>query len=385
MNSGFLFPRLPSGALDCHHASFTFAAGPRVSSNTKNKHGVVAPLQKRIMILFRKHLARLAIAAGLLTSTSLHAELSGFYVGIDSRETLTGVYAGQTNPNLNRLTFFYPHVFPSNPGNNHYHGIGTYALIGPPTNVTVVPTNSGWRIPEVYTGQAPLTLVSATNGPFAGKLISAPTAEHYSTIRLRPVTAMLTNLAGGVTNTYGYGSGEWFMFYSSGGLRTQSLAGANIAIELISLTPGLHFGNGVALDVVTHPGDRVTLGEGASFDFAPVFWTESNAAMGTYEVKFKLVDTTGTWLESGVVTIQFRVVDAPALTIKQFVHVQMPLVTTGYVLESAPSAEGPWTPVATAPEEDHSGSGESAVQLGTKTLDVPVQTGANQFFRLRKL
>lgn len=335
-------------------------------------------------------LRTLVIAASLAavcnTTPPARAEISGYYVGIDTRATLTGIYAGQPNPNFHRLTFLYPHVYPETPANNHYHGIGAYSLIGPATNAVIVPTNSGFRIPEVYTGQAPLTLVLATNGFHAGKLVSAPTLEHYSTIRLRPVHALTTNItAGPVTSYYGYGSSEWFMFNSSGGLRTQSLAGSTIALELVSLTPGLRLGDRAMADIATNPGDRVTLGDGSYFDFKPVFWTEASAPVGTYEVKFKLVDITGSWLESGIVTIQFRVADAPSLTIRQYVHVQMPLVAEGHVLESAPTVDGPWTPVTTVPEEDHSGTGESAIQLGTQTLEVPVTTGANQFFRLRKL
>lgn len=334
-------------------------------------------------------LRTLVVAATLAaTFNSARAEISGYYVAPDSRATLTGVYAGLPNPNYNRLTFYYPHAFPSTPANNHYHGIGAYSLIGPATNAIIVPTNSGFRIPEVYTGQAPLTLVLATNGYHAGRLVSMTTAEHYSTIRLRPAHALTTNitLGGGVpvTNYYGYGSGEWFMF-NSGGLRTQSMAGSTIALELVSLTPGLHLGDDATADLVTNPGDRVTLGDGSYFDFKPVLWTAADAPVGTYEVKFKLVDTTGTWQESGIVSVHFRVVAEPTLTIRQYVHVQMPIVTTGYVLEGAPTVDGPWTTVTAAPEEDHSGTGESAIQLGTKTLDVLVTPGANQFYRLRKL
>jgi len=333
-----------------------------------------------------------SLAAAFVSTPSARAEISGFYVGIDSRATLvSGAYVGQPNPNFGRLTFFTAHAFPSTPGNNHYHGIGSYTYYGPSNAPMVAPTNSGWRIPEVYTGQAPLTLTPATNGLYVGKLISAPTAEHYSTIRLRSVHTLTTNITAGpggtsVTNYYGYGSSEWFMFNSSGRLRTQSMAGATIALELVSLTPGLHLGNVATPDLATNPGDRIPLGDGNDFDFKPVLWTETNAAPGTYEIKFKLVDTANSGpLDSGIVTIQFRVTSGPALTIGQFVHVSMPLVTTGYVLEGAPTVDGPWTPVATAPSDDHIGEGEGAQQTGTKTLNVPVQTGANQFFRLRKL
>lgn len=343
------------------------------------------------MTKLRTLVASASLAAAFVFAPFARADVGGFFVGIDSRPTLvSGAYRGQPNPNYNRLTFFYPHTFPSTPANNHYHSIGAYSYVGPTNAPVTVPTNSGFRIPEVYTGQAPLTLTLATNGLYAGKLISAPTAEHYSTIILKSVHTLLTNLtvSGGatVTNYYGYGSAEHWLYNSSGGFRTQSLAGATVALELVSLTPGLHLGDGTTPDIATNPGDRVTLGEGNSFIWKPVFWTEANAALGTYEVKFKLIDTANSGpLESGIVTIQFRVVDAPALTIAQYVHVQMPLVTTGYVLESAPRVEGPWTAVTATPEEDHSGEGESAIQLGTKTLDVPVTSGGHQFFRLRKL
>jgi len=328
-----------------------------------------------------------AVAVVALTN-SLHAEVGGFFVGIDSRATLvSGAYIGQPNPNFNRLTFFSPHSDPVTPGNNHYHGIGSYTYYGPSNAPVVAPTNSGWRIPEVYTGQAPLTLTPATTGLYAGKLISAPTAEHFSTIRLKSVHTLRTNItAGPVTNYYGYGSSEHWLYNSSGGLRTQSMTGATIALELVSLTPGLHLGDATTLDIATAPGDRVTLGDGNSFIWNPVLWTEATAPVGTYEIKFKLVDTANSGpLESGIVTIQFRVTSGPALTIGQFVHVSMPLVTTGYVLEGAPTVDGPWTPVAEAPSDDHIGEGEGAQQTGTKTLDVPLMSGANHFFRLRKL
>ena len=70
-----------------------------------------------------------SLAAAFVSTPSARAEISGFYVGIDSRATLaSGVYVDLPNPNFNRLTFLYPHVFPSTPANNHYHGIGSYTF-----------------------------------------------------------------------------------------------------------------------------------------------------------------------------------------------------------------------------------------------------------------
>jgi hypothetical protein len=51
------------------------------------------------------------------------------------------------------------------------------------------------------------------------------------------------------------------------------------------------------------------------------------------------------------------------------------LVTAGYVLEGAPSLEGPWTPV-TLPHGTHSGD--------RQTVTLPA-TSSQQVFRMRKL
>jgi hypothetical protein len=209
------------------------------------------------------------------------AELQNFYIGRDGREVLTsGAYAGLPNPNHGRLTFLYAHTYPDTPGNNHYHGIGAYSYTGDVGSPTVNSTNANNRIPETHTGQAPLTLVPGS-GPWAGKLVSQETAEHYSDLQIRSVWDL---------SSAGAGSPEEILFNSSGGRWSSSLEGAEVWLELISKSPGLHIGAGAAAEILSNPGDQHLLGPGNSLDFLPVFWTEADAAPGAYSAQFRLHD-----------------------------------------------------------------------------------------------
>lgn len=332
--------------------------------------------------MIRKLIPVAAALAAVLTAAK--AETVGFYIGLDSRNPLpSGIYAGQDNPNFNRLTFLYAHTYEYVPGLapagantfavNHYHPIGAYSLSGAADAPTINPSNANNRIPEISTGQPPLTLAPTTNALYAGKLVHSRSEEHYSDMRWR-ATDDLNQPA-----QYGPGSPEWVLFYFSAGTRTNSLAGGIIALELVAKSEGLHIGSGETLDILTNPGDRFSLGAGAAINFSPVFWVEGNAAVGTYSASFKLVDTNAEggrtpFLESGVFHLDFKVAPAPALAIAPAVHLTLPLVTAGYVLEGAPSLEGPWTTV-TLPHGTHSGD--------QQTVALPVGS-AMQVFRLRK-
>ena len=319
----------------------------------------------------------LLAAAG---ATVLHAELVQTYVGIDSNPKVTfGTYVGKPNPNLGRLTFFHGHAFPENPPNNHYHGIGAYTYTGPFDTATVTNSNAGNRIPEVYTALPPLTLVPTTNAAYAGHLVSAATAEHYSGLRMRSVQDLAR---------YGFGAGEWYLFNSSGKTRTNTLDGAVIALELIAKTPGLKLGAGNTPSLVANPGDRLTLGDGDTLDFLPVFSVAVTAAPGRYTASFKLVDTSSTaghvtLPESGIFHLDFQVPAAPVIGIQQTVTLTVPLVTAGHVFESAPKVDGPWTIVANAPQAEFVGEGESRTATGKAVLTVPVGNGA-LYYRYRK-
>jgi hypothetical protein len=341
----------------------------------------------------------LALAAAVLFGANLsHAEIVEFYVGVDGRTTLTsGSYSGLPNPNAGRLTFLYAHQYIGvieRPGqtpltlfNNHYHTIGSYTYAGPTNNPVVVPTNTNFRIPEPSSGQQPLTLVLETNGLFAGKLINKKTVEHYSDPRIRSVHDILLHRTATATNQFGYGSGEYVMFHSSGGRWTNRLDGVVVAMELVEKTPGLHVGTTNQIHVLINPGDRVVMGNGNSFEFIPVVWAEPDTPPGTYVLRFKLVDVSGgpsPVLESGIVTFWYRVPPEPQLSIAKTVTVKMPAVTEGYVLEEAPTVDGPWTPVTTEPIIETVTGRPNDAPTGYKFITQPGEPGT-KFYRLRKL
>lgn len=335
------------------------------------------------------HILRRAVLAVLasLTLAAAHAAsgpIVNFYVGTDSRQILvSGPFTGRTNPAYGRLQLLYAHAFADQPLNNHYHSIGAHAYVGDTNNPVIVPTNSNNRIPETYTGQPPLTLVpGGTNYP--GKLVSAPTAEHYSDLTVRSVHTLRHHVANGVTNAWGWGSGPYVMFFSSGGTRTNSLAGARVAWELVEKSPALHVGVAGNEDALKNPGDRVLLGEGDHWEAKPIVWTDESTPAGNYYVRLRLVDLNGVVPQSGVATFDYQVTGGPALEIARTVTLDLPLATDGHVLESAPTADGPWERVEQAPQESFTGEGETRVSTGRKSLSLPVGPD-HRFFRMRRL
>jgi len=340
-----------------------------------------------------------ALAAMFSSAPSAQAQITGYYVGYDDLPGVfaPAIYRGLPNPNRGHVTLFYPHPSAENRLLNHFHNLGSYSYTGPTNALVIVPTNSNARVPEVSTRQAPLTVVPGL-GAFAGRLASARTDENYSTMRFRSVQALRYERTPTATNEYGYGSPEWHTLFNRFGpqfgnfdnaVYAQPMPGAVLAMELVSLTPGLHIGLTNQLDLLSNPGDRHTVGDADNFDFSPVFWTETNAAPGTYTAAFKFVDV-GTAEghtpvpESGISFFDFRVVAAPQLAMERTVRLTMPTVTAGYVLEGAPIADGPWTPIPQKPAVNTNGSGEGAAQTGTASL-VLLGDQPAQFFRLRKL
>lgn len=332
---------------------------------------------KRLKQLNCALMATLALAG----VSVMRAETLNTYIGIDSRATLvSGVYVGQPNPNFGRLTFLHAHWYESTFANNHYHGIGTYSYSGPAGSPTINNTSSGNRIPEVYTALPPLTLLTATAAHplYAGRLMSLRSEEHYSDMRLRPTFDL---------KQYPTNSAEYFMFASSAGTRTNSLAGVAVALELVSKTAGLAIGNPTNVNLLNNPGDRMTLGEGDSWEALPLFSVAGDAAAGTYTASLKLVDLNAvdyTTNQSGVFHLDFRVQPAPTLTIADTVKIEAPLVTDGYVLQWASNANGPWTSYTNLQHTvEMIGSGESAQQTFKRYYTIP-KNGAQMFFRMAK-
>lgn len=324
-----------------------------------------------------------AVTAALAFSTlNAHAQLGQIYIGIDSRPAFTsGAYNGQPNPNANRLTLLYAHGYKYVPGhapagesafdNNHYHGIGVYSLTGPASAPVVTNSSSNNRLPEISTKQPPLTLVPGL-GLYSNKLVNAKSAEHFSDPRWQSVWSL------NQPAKYGPGSPEWIMFHSSGGTRTNSLAGSAVVLELVEKSEHLHIGTSNILEVLSAPGDRLSLGDGNLIDFTPVFWVENSAPPGRYSAAFKLVDTNASgrtpFGESGIFWLDFQAPAAPELDISSHVSVEVPLVAPGYILEGAASPEGPWMEIPLS----------SAKESGFKrAVELPGNTPM-QVFRMRK-
>ena len=327
-----------------------------------------------------RYLPTLLIALAPTVSFVSRAEFVVNYIGIDSQQPIAfGVYSGLPNPNFGRLTFLYAHSYELTIANNHYHGIGQWTYFGPTNAVVVTNSNSGNRIPEVYTGLPPLTLVSApTNFPaFAGRLVSLRTDEHYSDRRLRPTWDL---------KQYPTNTAEYAMFISSAGTRANSLAGIKPALQLVSKTAGLSIGVSTNASLLNNPGDQLTLGEGDSWEAWPLFSTADDAAPGTYSATFKLVDLNAAdpaTTESGLFHLDFRVPDAPTLAIEDSVKITLPLVTDGYVLQSAPTADGPWTHVNLQYTAEETGEGEFAQQTFKRFYTIK-RTPQMQYFRMQK-
>jgi len=222
-----------------------------------------------------------------------------YFVAVDGMETLTsGTYVGLPNPNHGRLTFLFAHTDADNPSSNHFHAIGAYSYMGLVESPTVITTNTNNRIPELSTGDLPLRLLPVT-GVFEDRLASRPTGEEYSDLRLASVQV----LSGFPSN-----SPEGILFRSSEGRWTAPLTDAVVALQRVSVTPGFHVADEAAQETLLqrlHP-----LGEGDTLHYAPVYWTESTAPVGTYSATFTLVDAgTGDNRvgESGRFTFDFRV------------------------------------------------------------------------------
>jgi len=74
-------------------------------------------------------------------------------------------------------------------------------------------------------------------------------------------------------------------------------------------------------------------------------------------------------------TLDFKIAPEPQMTIAPAVHLNLPIVTAGHVLEGAASMEGPWSSV-TLPHGTHSGDRQTVALPATSSMRV---------FRLRKL
>ena len=235
----------------------------------------------------------------LLSAAAVTARAAehNYYLTVDGRPTLTsGTYAGQANPNSGRLTLLYAHW-----SVDHFHGIGTYSLTGPAETPTVLDTNGNNRLPESYVGQQPLTL-KAGSGDYAGKLISGENGEHYSDLTLYSIHDLAAEAIADPN------SPEGLMYNSNAGYKNTPMTGLDLALEIVSISPGLNLGS----TGLNQPGERLAIGGEGSLPFEPVFWTVANAAPGNYSAALRLVDQANMFGSSGTFHVDFAVVPEPA-------------------------------------------------------------------------
>lgn len=253
----------------------------------------------------------LGVSLLLGLAVSAQAVSTEFFVALDARQVIpTGTYAGLTNPNAARLTYLVAHTDPANPSGNHFHAISSYSYMGPAGSPTVLSTNSNNRIPEIFTGQAPLPLLAGM-GMHAGRLISqAIPGLEYSNLHLDSIQS----LAG-----FAPMSPEGFLFHSSGDRWVDLLTDAEIALELVSISPGLQVADVTGAVLLSRPGDTYVLGDGNSLSFTPVFFVEAaTAGVGsTYAAEFRLRDVSTVaghtpFLESGTFSIDLVATPEPS-------------------------------------------------------------------------
>jgi len=247
-----------------------------------------------------------AVAATALGAARADAALHSYYIGVDGLGTLTtGTYAGLANPNHNHLTLLYAHHFSDAPSSNHYHSKGARVYTGPVSAPAVIRSSSDF-VPEGTIAPIPL---SGGSGLYAGKLVTTPIADpndvHYDWSRM--TMANTDSL-----NGFAPGTGEHFLFNSSGGRWTPAAAGAHLHAEIVNLTPGLNVGDATSLNI-GGVGDELHLTSPGNFlNFTPVLWTDSTAANGTYEAVFRFFDEDGAFGDSGNIRFRVQVIPEPA-------------------------------------------------------------------------
>lgn len=249
-------------------------------------------------MMFNRRMMGVLAAAVVGVSSAAHASVGTFFVGVDNADTISyGAYSGLANTNKGRLTFLFHH-------GNHFHGIGAYSYTGDVGSATPSDTNSNNRIPESYTGFAPLSLRAGT-GSFAGTYRSGLPSpleqdQEYGDLAIRNVHSL-----NGVDDV---------IYNSSGGRWNTSFDSAHIHMVLLNATPGLKIAFGDSPTDSLQVGGDFHLGDGDEmFNLLPTFWVEGGAAVGsTYTAEFRLDNLSDSSSNSGRFFLDFQVVPEPA-------------------------------------------------------------------------
>lgn len=240
------------------------------------------------------------------------AVIYSYYIGTDNQATIpSGTYAGLPNPNYNRLTLLYAHPDYTTPSSSHYHRLGAVAYTGPNLGAGTATFSTNARIPE---GANPALPLQPGAGIFNGKLISSPIVDpvlgSYSQLAIAPVWDLKSYNDNAIPNEV-----EDFLWNSSGGRYTSTITGSDPHFQLVSLSAGLNIGDSSGNVLFANPGDEHHLGDGNTFaNWTPMFWTEANAAPGTYSATFRITDEEGLFGDSGEFRYEFQVVPEPGST-----------------------------------------------------------------------
>ncbi len=244
----------------------------------------------------------------LAQSIGGHGNHHHLIIGIDGLENLSsGVYSGLPNPNYQRLSLLFPHQH--QPVEiSHFHALGIYSYTGSVDNPTILSTNTNNQLPETRFNLPPIPLFPGS-GVFAGQKISQQTDDHiYSDLKIRPVAHLTEDLSEPYVNAiYNTGNGRW-----------KSLLGdeATIALQLVSITPGLSVANSQGVNLFNGVNDSYTIGNGDYFSFTPVFSVDNNAPLATYSATFRFLDVNTTnnrtpLQSSGTFTLNFEPATIP--------------------------------------------------------------------------
>lgn len=267
------------------------------------------------------------VAAGLaagLASASPEPGVNIFHVGVDKRAVFpSGTYAGQPNPNFDRLTFLLSHTFLDTPTSNHFHRIGAYALTGSAPGTVTLSTND--RIPEPYQLDDGLALLPGT-GVFSGQLISGlgpatfpgdTVEQEYGNLTIKPIDNLLTfdGASADPGDTRAPMHPVHYLVNASAGVYKTSIANVTVGLELLALDAGLTVHEADGDLMFNNLGEIYELGTGPSWSVLPIFAVDDNSPVGSqFSATFKLVDLSGTPLygDSAPFSVDFVVVPEPA-------------------------------------------------------------------------
>jgi hypothetical protein len=251
----------------------------------------------------RRYVGTLVCAAALCSSA--WAELKSYYLGVDGAPSVAtwSAFADRESPNANRLTLLYAHI-EEDPADNHFHTIGFWSYTGeveaptvvnytvytfetgdPPELVQLVGNTIPEQFSELGLPPEPPLRLRPGRGLYEGTLTTgAQRGNPYSDLEIRSVHELVPFAPGTpehalLHNTEAFGE-DW----------DNALAGAVVALELVTKSEALHIGSPTELSILAQPGDRYVIGAGDTLAFTPVLWVDADTPPGVYSATFKLVD-----------------------------------------------------------------------------------------------